>query len=90
MAKHGNGLALTFARTETQMFFKYIWNTADAIFFIKRRINFYHLDGTQAKSSGGAPSCLIAYGEACAKELRNCELLGKFIQLKKDGEDYLS
>ena len=31
-ADHGNAIALTFARTETKMFFEHVWNKADAVF----------------------------------------------------------
>ena len=40
-AMHGNCIALTFARTETKLFFKYVWGKADAILFIKGRLSFY-------------------------------------------------
>jgi len=32
MAEHDNGIALIFARTETRIFFPYIWDYADSIF----------------------------------------------------------
>lgn len=37
MSDHGNGIALIFARTETKMFFKTVWDspTATGILFIK-------------------------------------------------------
>jgi len=62
LADHGNGIALVFARTETQMFFKHVWEKADALFFIKGRLHFYHVDGARASHNGGAPSVLVAYG----------------------------
>ena len=37
----GSGIALTFARTETGMFFDYVWDRADAVLFVKGRIRFY-------------------------------------------------
>ncbi len=40
MAMHNNGITLIFARTETAMFFDYIWNYATAILFIKGRLFF--------------------------------------------------
>ena len=77
-AMHGNAIALTFARTETQMFFKCVWDKADAILFIKGRLKFYHVDGTQGQSAG-APSVLIAYGKRNAEILRDSEIKGKFL-----------
>lgn len=80
-ATYGNVIALTFARTETKMFFKCVWNKADAILFIKGRLRFYHISGKQGDSAG-APSVLIAYGQNNAEILKNCSIKGKFIQLK--------
>lgn len=39
-ADHGNAVALVFARTETDMFFRHVWNKASGIIFIKGRIKF--------------------------------------------------
>lgn len=82
LAAHGNGIALLFARTETQMFFDHIWNRADAVFFLKGRVKFYHVDRSMANNSGGAPSCLIAYGKQNSEIVENSRLKGKFISLK--------
>jgi hypothetical protein len=77
-AKHGNCIALTFARTETKMFFESVWDKADAVFFIKGRLKFYHVTGEEG-GSAGAPSVLIAYGKENAEILKNCNLKGKFL-----------
>lgn len=79
---HGNGIALIFARTETEMFFSEVWDKADAILFIKGRLWFYHVTGEKARSNGGAPSVLIAYGNDSVETLRESGIHGKFIQLK--------
>jgi len=71
LKKHNNGITLIFARTETRMFFDYIWNGASAIFFIKGRLQFYHVDGSKSRTSGWAPSCLVAYGEHFKERLKN-------------------
>lgn len=42
MAEHGNGIALIFARTETDMFFRYVWEKADALLFLRGRLTFHH------------------------------------------------
>jgi hypothetical protein len=85
LAEHGNGIALVFARTETEMFFNHVWPKASAIFFFEGRINFYSVDGKRSPANAGAPSCLIAYGDA-SWELREAwlqnRLRGKFIQLQ--------
>lgn len=82
LAKHGNGIALLFARTETQMFFDHIWNEATAMLFIKGRLYFHYVDGSVAKQNGGAPSVLIAYGYENAKILDQCSIAGKVVHLK--------
>ena len=79
---HGNWIALIFARTETEMFFSEVWDKADAILFIKGRLWFYHVTGEKARSNGGAPSVLIAYGNDSVETLRESGIPGKFIQLK--------
>lgn len=63
LVAHGNGIALTFARTETEWFFETIWRAADAVLFLEGRIHFHRADGVQAKANAGAPSVLAAYGE---------------------------
>lgn len=80
-AEHGNAISIIFARTETKMFFDYVWDKADAIYFIKGRLKFYHVDGTQG-GSAGAPSVLVAYGKENALALSHYPLPGKFIPLR--------
>ena len=81
MAAHCNGIALIFARTETQGFHRFVWRAASAVFFPKGRIRFHYVDGTQA-GSAGAPSVLVAYGLDNAEVLQNCKLDGQFIPLR--------
>lgn len=81
-ASHNNAIALTFARTETKMFFNTVWNTADAVLFIQGRIKFYHVTGIQGDSAG-APSVIIAYGSNNAEILKQCGIKGKFVQLRQ-------
>ncbi len=82
LANHGDGIALVFARTETDMFFRYGWERADAMLFLRGRLHFHRPDGTRAKANAGAPSVLIAYGAECAEKLKTCGLDGQFIRLK--------
>jgi hypothetical protein len=84
LSGHGNGIALTFARTETDMFFREVWEKGDAILFLRGRLHFHLPDGTRAKANAGAPSCLIAYGMANVERLEACstsELPGRFLPL---------
>lgn len=63
IADHGNGIALIFARTETEMFHDFVWERANALFFFKGRLYFYDVGGKRAKNNAGGPSVLIAYGQ---------------------------
>jgi hypothetical protein len=82
MAQHGNGIALTFARTDTAFWFKSIWPRAQAILFLKGRLHFHHEDGRRAKANAGAPSVLIAYGGENADVLRCSGIEGVFVALR--------
>ncbi len=85
MAKHGNGIALVYARTETKMFFDRVWDRANGVFFLKGRLSFAKPDNT----SGGAataPSVLISYDPPKGLRinqnvLRRCKLPGKFLEI---------
>jgi len=81
LSAHGDGIALIFARTETRLFFEYVWNRATAVFFIKGRLHFHYVDGSRAKANAGAPSVLVAYGSGNANALRNTTIKGQFITI---------
>ena len=87
MAEHNHGIALTFARTETRMFFESVWPKASALLFIRGRLRFCNTKGEQGPNSAGAPSVLIAYGPMAADRLsaaadaRIGTIKGKFITL---------
>lgn len=70
LAKHGNGIALIFARTETKGFHTQIWNKAKAVFFFEGRLKFHYVDGRQGNTAN-APSCLIAYDDDNAGAIVN-------------------
>lgn len=59
MLSHSNGVALIFARTETEAFDR-IWRGASAYLFLARRLAFYHVDGTKGKCAT-APSVLVSF-----------------------------
>ncbi len=82
LADHGDGVALVFARTETQFFFNQIWNRADGLLFLEGRLYFHHVDGTIANANSGGPSVLVAYGEDNATQLKGCGLKGKYVHLR--------
>lgn len=82
LAHHGDGIALIFARTETAMFFKHVWNKAHAILFLEGRLHFYRPDGQRAKHNSGGPSCLVAYGHDNAEKLQEAMIKGHFVRLR--------
>jgi hypothetical protein len=84
---HGNGIALIFARTETDMFFTQVWDKADALLFFRGRLYFHHVTGKRAGANAGAPSVLIAYGSKNVEALYHVKQWGKFIDLREVGEE---
>jgi hypothetical protein len=80
-AHDGGGVALIFARTETKAFFDHVWDKATAILFIKGRLKFHKPNG-ELGGTAGSPSVLIAYGEADAEILKNCNIKGKYIRIR--------
>lgn len=81
LADHGNGIALIFARTDTAMFHASVFSQAFAVLFLRGRIRFHDRCGRVSHSSGGAPSCLVAYGAANAVALASCGLDGRLVVL---------
>lgn len=80
LSLHGNGIALIPARTETKMFFDWVWSSANGILFIKGRPHFHYVDGTRAPFNSGAPICLVAYGENNAEVLKSSSL-GRYLEI---------
>ncbi len=83
-ADHGNAIALVFARTETDMWIRHVWGSADAVLFLFGRIHFHFVDGSRAKANSGAPSALIAYGDNNARTLSTCGLPGHFVKINQE------
>lgn len=82
MAEHGRGIAIIFARTETDMFFNYVWGKADGILFLHGRLHFHYPDGRRAPHNSGGPSCLVAYGDDEADRLLRSGLGGFFVRIQ--------
>lgn len=79
--RHGNAIALIFARTETEAFFDHVWPYATAVLFVRKRLTFYRPDGTEADHNAGGPSVLVAYGSQAAQRLKQKPDLGAFVKL---------
>jgi hypothetical protein len=82
LAEHDDGIALVFARTETEAFHRWGWDVADAMLFLRGRLCFYTPAGRPAPGNAGGPSVLIAYGAANAERLKTCGLRGRFVNLR--------
>ena len=82
LAKHGQGTALIFARTETSGFVREVWGKATGILFLHGRLFFHYPDGTRAAANSGAPSCLVSYGDGDANQLAKANLQGTFVDLR--------
>lgn len=83
MAEHGDGIALIFARTETEVFFETVWGRADAVMFLRGRLFFHYPDGRKASNNSGAPSALIAYGARNVSALVESGLDGHFVLIQR-------
>ena len=80
MAEHGNGIALVFNRCDSAWIHSFVFEKADAMLFLRKRIKFYRPDGTQ----GGSPGCgsiLVAYGKQNVATLESCDIDGKLVYL---------
>ncbi len=79
MAANKSGIAITFARTETEVWQKWVFPFAFGILFIGGRLNFRLPDGTDPGTNAGGPSALIAYSPVDAEILRTSGIKGWFI-----------
>ncbi len=80
MAEHNNGIALTFARTETTWFCAHAWSRAAAMLFLSHRLNFHVRDGRRSGANAGGPSVLIAWGAAARERLAAARIPGAFVE----------
>jgi len=80
LSEHGEGVALIFARTETSMFFNWVWGRASAVLFLSGRLHFHRIDGSRAKANAGAPSALVAYGADGVRRLNDSGVAGALIE----------
>lgn len=76
LAKHGSGIALIFARTETKGFHAEIWNKAHSVFFFEGRLTFRRSDGSKDQPAN-APSCLVSYSRADSCAIHQALIAGK-------------
>jgi hypothetical protein len=82
LARHGQGTALVFARTETEAMHRHVWQRASGLLFLRGRLHFHYPDGRRAAFNGGAPSVLAAYGQEDMDRLAASDLDGAFVPLR--------
>jgi len=75
-AEHKRGVALIFARTDTQGFHDHVFSSARAIYFLKGRVKFHREDGSCPKNGPAAPSCLVSHTEEDIEAIINSGLPG--------------
>ena len=81
MADHDNGIALIYSRMDNLIFHNLVFPKASGIYFLQRKISFYHKDGTKSNRAG-CGSCLISFGIEDRIALSNFKLLnGTFFPL---------
>ncbi len=83
MAHHGNGVAITYVRTDTAWFQKWVFPFVSGIFCFNGRVKFHHGDGRLADAAS-APHVLLAYGEENAKIVSNFDWPGKWVPMKTE------
>jgi phage N-6-adenine-methyltransferase len=76
--KHGDGIALVFARTDTRWFHNYALK-ADALLFTKGRLKFINPERNDTSTSASG-SLFVACGSKSVKALKNSNL-GWFVNL---------
>ena len=77
--EHGDGLALIFARTETNLWFDHVWPHASALLFLRGRLTFHYATGKPAAMNAGGPHVLVAYGDTEADRLRLADIRGRLL-----------
>lgn len=81
MASHGSGIALIFARTEIEIWQKWVWPCAHSILFIAGRLTFRNPDGSKAAGNAGGPSALIAYSRQDTEVIARSGIAGGHVRL---------
>ena len=79
LAEHGDGIALVFARVETDWWWRWVWTRADAVLFVRGRIRFALPSGGRGPGRGVGPSALVAYGRDNADCLDTCGVAGALV-----------
>lgn len=90
-AEHGNGLLMIPGATETDAFYKFVWEhpNAKAVCFMRSRPHYCYTCGKVAKFNSGTAMVIVAYSAFDAQKLVEADL-GKTLPLdngeQKDGQ----
>lgn len=79
MARHGFGVSLIFARTDTRDFQDLVFPHIYSMLFISGRLTFYRDNGLPGQHNGGAPSVLLAYSEYDSEALAESGINGRHL-----------
>lgn len=82
MSEH-SGMALLFARTETETWQKWVWPFAHGVLFIAGRLYFCFPDGSEAPGNAGGPSALVAYSGEDAEILYHSGIAGAYVNVRR-------
>lgn len=85
LAEHGRGIALVFARTETEWFHRWVWQEASAVLFPRGRLYFHLPSGKRAKGNAGHGSAIVAYGMNASGRIRRSGIAGHVVSLFAEG-----
>jgi len=87
MARHNNGIMLINVNTDTAAWQDHIFGKADAILFLRGRIQYMDINGNPIKDINGKitgnqqPSALVAYGDHNVIRLKRSKLDGTLIHI---------
>lgn len=84
LSDHGNGYALVWSKTDTAAFQRYVFPTADSIFFFFGRLKFLMPNGGK-KEKARFPSALIAYGDHNSEAIEQAHFKGQHVPLNRVG-----
>ena len=79
LADHGDGIALVFARVDSQAWHDYVWSRADGLLFTRGRIRFCRPDGTEGLGGPSAATVLVAYGSRNLSALEESGIEGALV-----------
>lgn len=88
MVEHDNGIMLVSAKSPDSNWGNKLLREADLVLYLKKRIKFYYLDGTQSKGKI-LPNALAAFGRVAVerlKRLKNTSYHGVYMQQIGDDE----